>query len=80
MPETDTQAMAITHGYSKDHRPDLQQAVLALIVSHDGGVPFLSQRWDGNASDTVVFKARCEARLAQFPASASPRYWIADAQ
>ena len=33
VPETDTQAIAITHGYSKDHRPDLKQAVLALIVS-----------------------------------------------
>src|SRR4051794_31620892 len=41
VPETDTQAIAITHGYSKDHRPDLKQAVLELIVSQDGGVPFL---------------------------------------
>ena len=27
VPENDAQAMHITHGYSKDHRPDLQQAV-----------------------------------------------------
>lgn len=79
VPETDTQAIAITHGYSKDHRPDLKQAVLELIVSQDGGVPFLSQSWDGNASDTVVFKARCEALMAQFQASESPRYLSADA-
>src|SRR5215468_7760092 len=26
VPERDEQAIAITHGYSKDHRPDLQQA------------------------------------------------------
>ena len=25
--ESDKQAIAITHGYSKDHRPDLQQVV-----------------------------------------------------
>src|SRR6266699_3425877 len=80
VPETDTQAIAITHGYSKDHRPDLQQAVLELIVSQDGGVPFLSQSWDGKASDTVVFKARCEALIAQFQASEPPRYLIADAK
>jgi transposase len=80
VPETDTQAITITHGYSKDHRPDLKQAVLELMVSQDGGVPFLSQSWDGNASDTVVFKERCEALIAQFEASEPPRYLIADAK
>src|SRR5256886_17443994 len=39
VPESDTPAIAITHGYSKDHRPDLQQAVLELMVSQDGGGP-----------------------------------------
>jgi len=37
VPETDTQAIAITYGYSKDHRPDLKQAVLELMVAQDGG-------------------------------------------
>ena len=63
MPETDTQAIAITYGYAKDHRPDLKQAVLELMVAQDGGVPLMSQSWDGNASDTVVFKERCEALI-----------------
>ena len=80
MPETDVQTIAITHGYSKDHRPDLKQVVLELMVAQDGGVPFLSQSWDGNASDTVVFKERCEALITQFEASESPRYLIADAK
>lgn len=79
-PETDTQAIAIIHGYSKDHRPDLKQAVLELMVSQDGGIPLLSQSWDGNASDNSVFKERCEALIAQFKASESPRYLIADAK
>ena len=80
VPETDTQAIAITYGYSKDHRPDLKQAVLELMVAQDGGVPFMSQSWDGNASDTVVFKERCEALITQFAASETPRYLIADAK
>jgi transposase len=80
VPETETQAIAITYGYSKDHRPDLKQAVLELMVAQDGGVPFLSQSWDGNASDTVVFKERCEALITQFAASEPPRYLIADAK
>jgi transposase len=39
VPDTDEQAIMITHGYSKDHRPDLKQAVLELMVSQDGGCP-----------------------------------------
>lgn len=34
IPDSDEHAMCITHGYSKDHRPDLKQAVLELMVSH----------------------------------------------
>ncbi len=56
VPESDEQALCITHGYSKDHRPDLKQAVLELMVSQDGGVPFVSKSWDGNASDTQSFQ------------------------
>src|SRR6266496_1595395 len=52
VPESDEQAIRITHGYSKDHRPDLKQAVLELLVSRDGGVPLVSKSLDGNASDT----------------------------
>jgi len=80
LPETDEQAILLTHGYSKDHRPDLKQAVLELIVSQDGGVPFASKSWDGNASDNAVFKERCEALIKQFSASKTPRYLIADSK
>jgi transposase len=61
VPESDTQAMHITHGYSKEHRPDLQQAVLELLVSQDGGVPMASKCWDGHASDSQIFQERAEA-------------------
>jgi hypothetical protein len=79
-PETATQAMAILHGYAKAHRPDLPHAVLALMVSHDGGVPLLRQSWDGKASDTSVCKARGAACSAQCQARAAPRYLLAEAQ
>lgn len=80
VPETDEQAIVITHGYSKDHRPDLKQAVLELMVSQDGGVPFVSQSWDGNAADTTIFKERSEALITAFTKSETPRYLIADAK
>jgi transposase len=79
VPDTDEQAIVITHGDSKDHRPDLKQAVLALMVSQDGGVPFVSKSWDGNTSDTTIVQERAQALLATFTTSPSPRYLIADA-
>lgn len=80
VPESDTQAIHITHGYSKDHRPDLKQAVLELMVSQDGGVPIASKCWDGNASDSQIFKERAEALVTTFASSETPRYLVADAK
>jgi transposase len=72
--------MRITHGSAKDHRPDLKQAVLARMVSHDGGVPFVSKSWDGNASDTQVCQQRAEALIRAFKDTPTPRYLVADAK
>jgi len=80
VPESDQQAIAITHGYSKDHRPDLKQAVLELMVSQDGGVPLVSKTWDGNASDSQVFQERAKALLSTFAHSPTPRYLVADSK
>ena len=80
VPESDEQAIRITHGYSKDHRPDLKQAVLELMVSQDGGVPLVSKSWDGNMSDTRIFQERALALMRAFASSPTPRYLVADAQ
>jgi len=78
IPDSDEHAIAITHGYSKDHRPDLKQAVLELMVSQDGGVPLLSKSWDGNTSDIEVFQERAQALIETLKNSPSPRYLVAD--
>ena len=80
VPDSDEQAITITHGYSRDHRPDLKQAVLELLVSQDGGVPFVSKSWDGNTSDIAVFQERAQALMAVFQNASSPRYLIADSK
>jgi transposase len=80
VPVSDEQAITITHGYSKDHRPDLKQAVLELMVAQDGGVPFVSKSWDGNTSDTQIFQERAKALMATFQNSPTPRYLVADAK
>jgi transposase len=80
VPDSDEHAIRITHGYSKDHRPDLKQVVLELMVSQDGGVPCVSKSWDGNTSDIHVFQERAQALLTAFAHTPSPRYLVADAK
>src|SRR5712691_9167731 len=38
------------HGYSKDHRPDLRQMILAVLIDGDGR-PVCSEMWPGNTAD-----------------------------
>jgi len=76
--EEDT--VQITLGYSKDHRPDLKQVMLEMMVSQDGGVPIIGKVLDGNASNNNVFKERSEKLIEQFKAAESPRYLIADSK
>jgi hypothetical protein len=41
------------HGYSKDHRPDLRQMILAVLI--DGaGRPVCSEMWPGNTADVTT--------------------------
>lgn len=78
--DTDEHEINITHGYSKDHRPDLKQAVLELVTSQDGGIPLMMKCFDGNASDNKVFKERCTALLDSFKKSDGPHYLVGDSK
>ncbi|MBC6474751.1 MAG: DUF4277 domain-containing protein, partial [Hormoscilla sp. GM102CHS1] len=48
-------AIKITHGYSRDHRPDLKQFTMELICSGDGELPLWMKMGDGNQSDQKQF-------------------------
>ena len=74
----DEHTIRITHGYSKDHRPDLKQAVLELLVSQDGGIPLYSRSWSGNQSDSIIFRERAQALVQSFKNAPTPRYLIGD--
>ena len=41
------------HGHSKDHRPDLRQMVLAVVIDGDGR-PICTEMLPGNAADVTV--------------------------
>jgi transposase len=47
----DAPVIHITRGDSRDHRPDLNQVMLALMVEHQAGIPVLMQPLSGNRSD-----------------------------
>jgi len=41
------------HGHSKDHRPDLRQMILAVLIDGDGR-PVCSEMWPGNVADVTT--------------------------
>lgn len=43
--------VSITHGYSRDHRPDLKQVVAQIITSHKSNLPVWLEVLSGNSSD-----------------------------
>lgn len=51
-----TDALGITFGHSKDHRPDLKQFMISLMVEPRHGIPWLFKALDGNTSDKAHFQ------------------------
>src|SRR5215813_11706877 len=43
------------HGYSKDHRPDLRQMIVAVLIDGDGH-PVCSDMWPGNTFNYPQFR------------------------
>ena len=68
----------ITHGYSRDYRPDLKQFTLALITSGDGDVPLYLRVGNGNDSDHAVFTEVIAEFQQQWKAD-QPEVYVADA-
>ena len=76
----DENAINITHGFSKDRRPDLKQVVLELLCSQDAGVPLAMKVLDGNASDSAIFKERSEELVKQLNTTEQAKYYIFDSK
>jgi transposase len=53
--DDDPEEVRITHGYSRDRRPELKQFVVELMITGEGGVPLFLRVADGNESDQAVF-------------------------
>jgi transposase len=75
--EPDRQAISITYGYSKDHRPDLKQVVLQLITSHKSAFPIWLEVLSGNSNDKKTFTATVKTYCKQLSADEQP-YLVMD--
>jgi len=74
----DAQVVHITQGSSRDHRPDLNQVRLALVVEHQAGLPVLMKPLSGNSSDGKAFGQVVSEHIAQLPTTDSPTSLVAD--
>jgi transposase len=74
----DEQVIHITRGYSRDHRPDLNQVMLDLIVEHQAGIPVLMQPLSGNSSDATDFGQIVREHITQLRATYGTTYLVAD--
>jgi transposase len=66
--ELDAHTLAVTYGYSRDHRADLKQWMLALATTRQDDLPVFCQALDGNASDKATLVAAVEALAEQLHA------------
>lgn len=64
-----------TRGYSRDHRPDCKQVVLAMVVTQDG-FPLYHEVFAGNTHDDTVFPEIVETMSSRF--GTARRIWVLD--
>jgi transposase len=76
--EPEEQVIHITRGYSRDHRPDLNQVMLDLIVEHQAGIPLLMKPLSGNSSDVQDFGQVVTEHIAQLQTTYGTTYLVAD--
>src|SRR5262249_454952 len=80
-PQTPEVPFTLTHGYSKDKRPDLKQFVLSTLCV-DRAVPLWGRPEDGNASDKIVNNTLLSTLapfLAQHGVAPGAYIYVADA-
>ncbi len=68
----------ITKGYSRDHRPDLNQLGLQLIVENKAGIPLMMKSLDGNDSDKTSFTESINAHVKQLQTELGVQYIVGD--
>lgn len=65
----------VRRGYSRDHRPDCEQLVIALIVNNEG-FPFSYETFDGNRTDVSTMETIL--RMVERKYGKARRVWVFD--
>ncbi len=65
----------VRRGYSRDHRPDCEQMVIALIVNNQG-FPFSYETFDGNRADVSTMETIL--RMVERKYGKARRIWVFD--
>lgn len=65
----------MSRGYSRDHRPDCEQMVIALIVNNEG-FPFSYETFDGNRADVTTMETIL--RMVERKYGKARRIWVID--
>src|SRR3990170_974443 len=73
----EVEMISVTHGYSRDHRPDLKQVVAQIITSHQSNLPVWLEVLSGNSSDKDSFSESVKAYCRHLAAVKKP-YFVMD--
>ena len=68
----------LVSGYSRDHRPDLNQVLLQLMTTSQSNLSLYMQAVDGNRNDKTVFCEIVAEHLKSFKEALDNRYFIGD--
>lgn len=68
----------MTPGYSRDHRPELNQVVSQMICDNQAGLPLLMVALSGNSSDQTAFRETISQHIGQLETNLGLNYIVAD--
>jgi len=76
--EVEEGVIKITRGYSRDHRPNLNQVVLQLICEQQAGIPLMMESLSGNNNDKNSFKETINKHIEQMHNDFHLEFIVAD--
>jgi transposase len=76
--EPEEQVVHMTRGDSRDHRPDLNQVMVELIVAHQAGIPILMKPLSGNSRDVQDFGEAVRTHVPQLQTTYGLTSLVAD--
>jgi transposase len=75
--DSETEAVKITKGYSKDGRPELNQVVASMMCAYKSSIPVWIEVLSGNSNDKKSFRETIKKFREQFQEKKLP-YFVAD--